>query len=82
MVCVLLGGKIPYILRKELAFDIKWIYSSVGDAYLHDFMDGEALDRLAQSELELELELIVLTGLALQSSYDCPANDHARKIES
>ena len=44
-------------------------------------MDGEALDQVAQSELELELELIVLTGLALQSSHDCSANDYAQKIE-
>ena len=43
-------------------------------------MDGEALDQVAQSELELEL--IVLTGLALQSSHDCSANDYAQKIES
>ena len=43
-------------------------------------MDGEALDQVGQSELELEL--IVLTGLALQSSYDCSANDHAQKVES
>ena len=80
MVCVLLGGKVPHILRKELAFGIKWICSSVGDAYLHGFMDGEALGQVAQRELELEL--IVLTGLALQSSYDCSANDHAQKVES
>jgi hypothetical protein len=40
MVCVLMGCSVPVILRKTAKLDE---YEFVGECYLHDFMDGEAL---------------------------------------
>lgn len=38
LVCVLCGGKVPFILRKDGPG-----YTLVGEAYVHDIMDGQAL---------------------------------------
>ena len=43
-VVVLLGGKVPYILRRlEEQEDM---YKYIGDAYVHGIMNGEAVDAM------------------------------------
>lgn len=47
VVCVLLGGKMPFCLRP-------WHggrYLLVGECYVHGFMDGEAMDMLERAEV-------------------------------
>lgn len=49
-VCVLFGGRVPYILREQDGY-----HQLVGDAYLPDFMDGQAMDMLDAGELQEEV---------------------------
>jgi hypothetical protein len=46
IICVFLGGKVPFSLRKK-----DESYTLVDETYLHGFMDGEAIDLLEQSAL-------------------------------
>ena len=48
-ICVFFGGKVPFALRKEKNAD--W-YTLVEEAYLHGFMDGEAIEALERGDLE------------------------------
>lgn len=47
-ICVFFGGKVPFSLRKTPNED--W-YTLVDETYLHGFMDGEAIDLMAQGAL-------------------------------
>lgn len=50
LACVLLGSRVPYVLRKEADF-----YTLVGELYLSDgFMDGRAIDMMEQGQIELQ----------------------------
>ncbi|KAF2433042.1 hypothetical protein EJ08DRAFT_105465 [Tothia fuscella] len=49
-ICVLFGGRIPYILRPKGGF-----YQYVGEAYLDGFMEGKAIDMLEKGELVEEV---------------------------
>lgn len=58
-ICVLFGGKTPFILRREnpeakvqAKSAEKWIF--VGDAYVHGIMDGEAMKRMESEQLKPE----------------------------
>ena len=58
-VCVLSGGRMPYVLRPshkktgEHSGDSPE-YTFVGDAYVHGLMDGEAIDMVEQGLLEMQ----------------------------
>jgi len=45
IVCVLLGGNMPFILRPEGSY-----HTFIGECYVHEIMDGEVLD-VAQTRL-------------------------------
>jgi hypothetical protein len=47
VVCVLLGGNMPFILRPGAEVGT---YGYVGQAYVHGFMDGEALQQGKESK--------------------------------
>ncbi|CZR69172.1 related to heterokaryon incompatibility protein het-6 [Phialocephala subalpina] len=49
VICVLLGGRTPFILR-PVGDD----YSLVGECYVHGFMHGEAIEMMERGERELE----------------------------
>ena len=40
VICVLYGGRVPYVLRP-----CKDGYTLIGECYIHGLMDGEAMDR-------------------------------------
>ncbi|KAF4456837.1 heterokaryon incompatibility (het-6OR allele) [Fusarium albosuccineum] len=44
VVCVFLGGKMPFILRRADTGGKGVFYRFVGEAYVHGIMDGQALD--------------------------------------
>lgn len=48
------GAKVPLILRKQQSHDGVETYSFVGTAYVHGYMDGEALDLVETGELHEE----------------------------
>jgi hypothetical protein len=59
LTCVLFGGKEPFILREldrspdnQVVVDETRAYSFVGPAYVHGLMHGEAMDLLANGEVE------------------------------
>jgi hypothetical protein len=43
IVCIIYGGEIPLVLRKDLIDAGNKKYQLIGPAYIHGFMDGEAL---------------------------------------
>jgi len=47
VVCVLLGGRVPYILRPQDKH-----YRLVGAAYVHGVMDGEVIEELRQGNMK------------------------------
>jgi hypothetical protein len=47
VVCIFFGCKVPYILRP-----VGEHYLFIGDAYIHDIMDGEAMEQVHTGELE------------------------------
>ena len=49
VVCVLLGGETPFILRKNESF-----YQFVGEAYVHGIMNGEVIDCLDNNDVILQ----------------------------
>jgi hypothetical protein len=49
VICVLLGGSVPYILRP-----IDDSYILIGEAYVHGIMDGEVLEAVSRQEYALE----------------------------
>jgi hypothetical protein len=50
--CIIFGGKVPFILRKtEKASQ----YKLVGEAYIHKFMRGEAMQMVRNGELQEEI---------------------------
>ena len=58
-VCVLTGGRTPYILRpshKKTVEDVSDSpeYTFVGDAYVHGLMDGEAFDMVEKGSLRMQ----------------------------
>lgn len=48
------GAKVPLVLRKQESHDGVETYSFVGTAYVHGYMDGEALDLVETGELHEE----------------------------
>lgn len=46
VVCVLFGGKVPYVLRPR---GDHWLF--VGDCYVHELGEGQAIDELRKGEL-------------------------------
>jgi hypothetical protein len=50
IVCVMLGCDVPLILRERDDH-----YELVGDAYVHGFMEGEAINRLGEGLYELQV---------------------------
>ncbi|KAL8640213.1 MAG: hypothetical protein Q9228_002846 [Teloschistes exilis] len=55
LVCLLRGGDVPFVLRRE---DMrKGCYRFVGEAYVHGIMQGEASERLGGDEVQ-EFEII------------------------
>lgn len=48
MVCVLLGGNVPFLLRRNERH-----YLLVGESYVHGFMEGKAMNELDEGRLEL-----------------------------
>ena len=71
LVCVLWGGKVPYIIRVQAqgsehhshGMHAECTYSFIGEGYVHGLMDGEVLALVASGSLTQEL--IVLGGKAL-----------------
>ena len=71
LVCVLWGGKVPYIIRVQAhgsehhsyGTHVECTYSFIGEGYVHGLMDGEVLELVASGPLTQEL--IVLGGEAL-----------------
>ena len=51
VVCVLFGGKMPFVLRPWN--DGKFLL--VGECYVHGFMQGEALELLERGEIDEEM---------------------------
>ncbi|KAF2813823.1 uncharacterized protein BDZ99DRAFT_225630 [Mytilinidion resinicola] len=49
-ICVLFGGRVPYILRPQQHY-----YQLIGEAYLDGFMEGKAMDMLDRGELAEEV---------------------------
>ncbi|OHE96846.1 heterokaryon incompatibility protein [Colletotrichum orchidophilum] len=51
-ICLLLGSEVPFVIRPTK----RGMYELIGDAYVSDIMDGEALEsgKYALSEIELE----------------------------
>lgn len=47
VLCVLFGGSVPYVLRIEGDF-----YRLVGECYVHDLMNGEAVAAMEEGRLE------------------------------
>ncbi|RFU33188.1 hypothetical protein B7463_g3139, partial [Scytalidium lignicola] len=52
--CILLGGRVPYILR----LDDGGAYILVGESYVHGFMKGEALKNDAAKDSSKDFELV------------------------
>jgi hypothetical protein len=52
-ICVLLGCNTPVVIREK--DDVT--YELIGDAYVYEFMQGEALDCIERGEAELEVLL-------------------------
>lgn len=50
ILCVLYGSKLPHVLRKVP--EEEGTYTMVGTAYVHGFMDGEAIERRDQGKLK------------------------------
>ncbi|KAI0850028.1 HET-domain-containing protein [Daldinia vernicosa] len=58
MICVLAGGRLPFILRSaervseqtKIGLGTESQYTIVGDAYLHGIMDGEAMKKINEGE--------------------------------
>ena len=50
LICVLLGGKTPYVLRR----DGKGFHRFIGECYIEGLMNGEAMNRLDSGESGLE----------------------------
>lgn len=63
LVCILLGGKVPYIVRKTVDADApnkiadmhRTTYKFVGDAYVQGIMNGEAVQDLESDDECLEI---------------------------
>src|SRR3569833_2160784 len=55
---VLYGGKVPFVLRRDLERPTEDVYKYIGHAYIHGIMDGEALN--ADHEYDLEEKWITL----------------------
>ena len=58
-ICVLSGGRTPFVLRPHLRRDDadgaeSLEYTFVGDAYVHGLMDGEAIDMVESGTLEMQ----------------------------
>ena len=49
LVCVLLGGEMPFILRPEGSY-----YTLVGECYVHGIMDGEVLEAAQDGSIQLQ----------------------------
>jgi hypothetical protein len=49
IVCVLLGGDVPFVLRRG-----EENYTIIGEAYIHGFMDGKALELVEDGEKYIE----------------------------
>jgi len=50
VVCLLYGGAVPFILRPEGQH-----YLLVGDCYVHEVVDGEALEFPGATDIEFEI---------------------------
>lgn len=56
--CVLYGCSVPVVLRKQQRENGKYHWQLVGEAYIHGFMDGEAIFSLSPDErTEVEFEI-------------------------
>jgi hypothetical protein len=49
LVCVLLGGEMPFILRPEGSY-----YTLVGECYVHGIMDEEVLEAAQDESIQLQ----------------------------
>jgi len=52
-VCILSGGKTPFLLRRDEEATSKRHYSLVGEAYVCGIMDGEGVRDLAEEDMEM-----------------------------
>lgn len=58
--CIIYGCSVPVVLRKLMAEGGRPYWQLIGEAYVHGYMDGEALSALSPEELksiEVEFEL-------------------------
>jgi hypothetical protein len=51
-ICILYGCSVPVVLRKHIVPDEGYYWQLVGDAYVHGVMDGEAIERVSEEELQ------------------------------
>jgi len=56
ILCVLYGSRVPHVLRRKLGSDT---YELIGRAYVHGFMDGEAIRRRDEGELKEKTFVLV-----------------------
>ena len=64
LICVLLGGRVPYILRKISAeFEHEGIiypcYKLLDDLYVHGLMDGAAMEMIEKGQTKVEKLVLV-----------------------
>jgi hypothetical protein len=85
-VCVLLGGKVPYIIREEPqqhgsrkpSGHTELVFPFISDAFAHGLMDGQAITQVKAGKIRQEC--IILGGRALTLSDMESENNQAHMI--